>query len=41
MDSPLKHSADLRDPRAERTREYLLAEILLITPLSEFLEPAQ
>jgi predicted transposase YbfD/YdcC len=31
MDSPLKHFADLRDPRVERTREHLLEEILLIT----------
>ena len=31
MDSPLKHFADLHDPRAERTREHLLEEILLIT----------
>ena len=31
MDSPLKHVADLRDPRVERTREHLLEEILLIT----------
>jgi predicted transposase YbfD/YdcC len=30
MDSPLKHFADLRDPRVERTREHLLEEILLI-----------
>jgi len=29
MDSPLKHFADLCDPRVERTREYLLEEILL------------
>jgi len=27
----LKHFADLRDPRVERTREHLLEEILLIT----------
>jgi hypothetical protein len=31
MNSPLKHFADLRDPRVERTREHLLEEILLIT----------
>ena len=31
MHSPLKHFADLRDPRVERTREHLLEEILLIT----------
>jgi predicted transposase YbfD/YdcC len=31
MDSPLKHFADLHDPRVERTREHLLEEILLIT----------
>ena len=31
MTSPLKHFADLRDPRVERTREHLLEEILLIT----------
>jgi predicted transposase YbfD/YdcC len=31
MDSPLKHFADLRDPRVEQTREHLLEEILLIT----------
>jgi predicted transposase YbfD/YdcC len=30
MNSPLKHFADLRDPRVERTREHLLEEILLI-----------
>ncbi|MGA3373629.1 MAG: transposase family protein [Terracidiphilus sp.] len=28
MDSPLKNFAELRDPRAERTREDLLEEIL-------------
>ena len=31
MDSPLKHLADLRDPRVKRTREHLLEEILLMT----------
>jgi len=31
MHSPLKHFADLRDPRVERTREHLLEEIFLIT----------
>jgi hypothetical protein len=31
MDSPLKHLANLRDPRVERTREHLLEESLLIT----------
>jgi len=31
MNSPLKHFADLSDPRVERTREHLLEEILLIT----------
>ena len=31
MDSPLKHFADLRDPRVKRTREHLLEEILLMT----------
>jgi hypothetical protein len=31
MDSPLKHFADLHDPRVERTREHLLEEIFLIT----------
>jgi predicted transposase YbfD/YdcC len=31
MDNPLKHFADLRDPRVERTREHLLEEILLIS----------
>jgi len=31
MNSPLKHFADLRDPRVKRTREHLLEEILLIT----------
>jgi hypothetical protein len=30
MDSPLKHLADLRDPRVERAREHLFEEILLI-----------
>jgi predicted transposase YbfD/YdcC len=30
MNSHLKHFADLRDPRVERTREHLLEEILLI-----------
>ena len=30
MNSPLKHFADMRDPRMERTREHLLEEILLI-----------
>jgi len=31
MDSPMKHFADLRDPRVKRTREHLLEEILLMT----------
>src|ERR1035437_1342969 len=31
MENPLKHFAELRDPRVERTREHLLEEILLIT----------
>jgi hypothetical protein len=31
MDIPLKHFADLHDPRVKRTREHLLEEILLIT----------
>ena len=30
MDSPLKHFAQLRDPRVARTREHLLEEILLM-----------
>jgi predicted transposase YbfD/YdcC len=31
MNNPLKYSAELRDPRVERTREHLLEEILLMT----------
>src|SRR5258707_1953257 len=31
MESPLKHFADVRDPRMKRTREHLLEEILLLT----------
>jgi predicted transposase YbfD/YdcC len=31
MHSPLKHFADMRDPRVKRTREHLLEEILLIS----------
>ena len=30
MDSPLKHFAELRDPRIERNREHLLEEMLPI-----------
>jgi predicted transposase YbfD/YdcC len=30
MENPLKYFAELKDPRVERTREHLLAEILLI-----------
>jgi hypothetical protein len=30
MENPLKHFPELRDPRVERNREYLLDEILLI-----------
>lgn len=30
MNNPLKYFAELRDPRVERTREYLLEEILLM-----------
>jgi predicted transposase YbfD/YdcC len=30
MENPLRHFAELRDPRVERNREHLLDEILLI-----------